>query len=65
MLELDDAKWDTQIASDLKAGELNGLIANAQADMAAGTAKRFGAFRFVRFLAIAGCVTKNDSGFCA
>ena len=39
MLALDDTKWDVQIASDLKAGKLNGLIANAQAEMAAGTAK--------------------------
>jgi hypothetical protein len=39
MFELDDAQWDRQIASDLKAGKLNHLIANARAEMAAGIAR--------------------------
>jgi hypothetical protein len=34
-----DANWDRQIASDLKAGKFNQLIAKAKAEMAAGTAR--------------------------
>jgi hypothetical protein len=33
------ANWDMQIASDLKAGKFNQLIAKAKAEMAAGTAR--------------------------
>jgi hypothetical protein len=40
MFELDDAQWDKQIASDLKAGKLNHLISKAKAEMAAGTAAK-------------------------
>lgn len=39
MLELDETQWDAQIANDLKAGKFNHLIANAKAEMAAGTAR--------------------------
>jgi hypothetical protein len=39
MLELDESQWDTQIASDLKAGKFKHLIANAKAEMAAGTSR--------------------------
>jgi hypothetical protein len=33
------ANWDMQIASDLKAGKFNQLIAKAKAEMAAGAVK--------------------------
>jgi hypothetical protein len=36
--ELDDAQWDRQIASDLKVGKLDHLIANARIEMEAGLA---------------------------
>ncbi len=39
MLALDDAQWDAQIAKDLKAGKFQHLIANAKAEMAAGSAR--------------------------
>lgn len=39
MLDLDEAQWDRQIASDFKAGKLNHLIATAKAEMAAGSAR--------------------------
>jgi hypothetical protein len=35
---LEDA-WDNQIEEDIKAGRLNGLIAQAEADIAAGRVK--------------------------
>jgi hypothetical protein len=40
LIELDDAQWDKQIASDLKSGKLNHLINNAKTEMAAGTAAK-------------------------
>lgn len=40
LFELDDAQWDKQIASDLKAGKLNHLINKAKAEMAAGNAAK-------------------------
>jgi hypothetical protein len=40
LFELDDAQWDKQIASDLKAGKLNQLINKAKAEMIAGTAAK-------------------------
>jgi hypothetical protein len=39
LLELDDQRWDQQISSDLKAGRLGHLIANAKAELVAGTAR--------------------------
>lgn len=35
-----EALWDAQIASDAKAGRLDGLLAEARADIAAGDSKR-------------------------
>ena len=40
LFELDDAQWDKQNASDLKAGKLNHLINKAKAEMAAGNAAK-------------------------
>lgn len=36
ILEVDEAQWDLQIATDLKAGKLDFLIANARAELASG-----------------------------
>jgi hypothetical protein len=38
-LELDDRLWDQQIAEDLKAGKLDGLIDEALEDFRAGRAR--------------------------
>lgn len=38
-LEFDSRVWDAQIESDLKAGKLRGLIAEALADYKAGKAR--------------------------
>ncbi len=39
MLDLDETQWDAQIANDLKSGKFQHLIANAKAEMAAGSAR--------------------------
>jgi hypothetical protein len=39
LLSLDDKRWDAQITNDVQSGKLNHLIANAQAEMATGTAR--------------------------
>ena len=36
ILEVDEARWDLQIACDLKAGKLDFLISNARAELASG-----------------------------
>jgi hypothetical protein len=38
-LQLDDRLWDQQIASDLEAGKLNGLIDKARSELANGKAR--------------------------
>ena len=40
-LEFDARVWDAQIESDLRAGKLQGLIAEALADYKAGKAREF------------------------
>ncbi len=39
LVERDHQQWDTQIARDLAAGKLDTLIAEAEADRAAGRAR--------------------------
>jgi len=42
-IEFDHLIWDKQIEADSKAGKLDGLIAEAQADYKVGKAARFSA----------------------